>query len=136
MNSFKVVTPSANKLFLSATMDDRPIWLPLESNPTVMTNFLVDIGMSAEWSVVDLIGIDEDVLGFVPQPVAAIIFLYPPTVYDSEADGDATLNDSVFFMKQMIRNACGTVALVRSPIKFTIQPNVPFHSDPCCRQQS
>ncbi|XP_037040648.1 ubiquitin carboxyl-terminal hydrolase isozyme L3-like [Bradysia coprophila] len=93
-------------------MDDRPVWLPLESNPTVMTNFLVDIGMSAEWSVVDLIGIDEDVLGFVPQPVAAIIFLYPPTVHDSDESGDDALNDSVFFMKQMVRNACGTVALI------------------------
>lgn len=94
--------------------DGRPWWLPLESNPEVMTNFLVDIGMSAEWSVVDLIGIDEDVLGFVPQPVAAVIFLYPPTVHDSTEDGDPTLNDSVFFTKQMVRNACGTVALIHA----------------------
>lgn len=92
-------------------METEPRWLTLESNPDVMTNFLVDIGMSAEWSVVDLIGIDEDVLGFVPQPVAALIFLYPPTVHDSDEDGDATCQ-SVYFMKQTIRNACGTFALL------------------------
>lgn len=93
-------------------MEDPPKWLPLESNPEIMTNFLVDIGMSAEWSVVDLIGIDDDVLGFVPQPVAALIFLYPPTVHDSNEDGDPSCNESVFFAKQVIRNACGTVALL------------------------
>lgn len=88
------------------------LWLCLESNPEVMTNFLVDIGMSAEWSVVDLIGIDEDALGFVPQPVAAIIFLYPSTVHDTTEEGDTSLNESVYFMKQVIRNACGTIALL------------------------
>lgn len=93
-------------------MENPPRWLHLESNPEVMTNFLVDIGMSAEWSVVDLIGIDEDVLGFVPQPVAAIIFLYPSSVHDSAEEGDTSLNDSVYFMKQVIRNACGTIALL------------------------
>lgn len=95
-------------------MEDYPRWLTLESNPEVMTNFLVDIGMSAEWSVVDLIGIDEDVLGFVPQPVAAIIFLYPPTAHDSTEDGDPSCNESVYFMKQVIRNACGTIALIHA----------------------
>lgn len=93
-------------------MEDPPRWLPLESNPEVMTNFLVDIGMSAEWSVVDLIGIDDDVLGFVPQPVAAVILLYPPSVHDSDEDGDPSCNETVCFMKQVIRNACGTIALL------------------------
>lgn len=93
-------------------MEDPPKWLHLESNPDVMTNFLVDIGMSAEWSVVDLIGIDEDVLGFVPQPVAAVIFLYPSSVHDSAEEGDTSFNQSVYFMKQVIRNACGTIALL------------------------
>lgn len=91
---------------------EHPKWLHLESNPDVMTSFLVDMGMSPEWSVVDLIGIDEDVLGFVPQPVAAVIFLYPSSVHDTTEEGDPSLNESVFFMKQMIRNACGTVALL------------------------
>lgn len=95
-------------------MEESPKWLHLESNPEVMTNFLVDIGMSAEWSVVDLIGIDEDLLGFVPQPVAAIIFLYPSSVHDTTEEGDISLNESVFFMKQVIRNACGTIALLHA----------------------
>jgi len=95
-------------------MEEYPRWLHLESNPEVMTNFLVDIGMSAEWSVVDLIGIDEDVLGFVPQPVAAVIFLYPSSVHDTTEEGDPSLNESVYFMRQVIRNACGTIALLHS----------------------
>lgn len=99
---------------MDSTTEDRPTWLHLESNPEVMTNFLVDIGMSAEWSVVDLIGIDEELLGFVPQPVAAVIFLYPSSVHDSTEEGDSSLNETVYFMKQMIRNACGTIALLNA----------------------
>lgn len=89
-------------------------WLPLESNPDVMTQFLVKLGLSPDWSVVDVIGFDDELLAFVPQPIAALILLFPTSQADSAEAGDASLVDKVFYMKQTIHNACGTIALLHA----------------------
>jgi len=93
--------------------DSAPRWLPLESNPDIMTKFLNDIGMPEDWAVTDIIGFDPELLAFVPQPVAAVILLFPTSTADnSDQDGNET--DGVYFMKQTIRNACGTIALLHA----------------------
>lgn len=97
-------------------------WVPLESNPEVMTKFLHKLGVPKKWSVVDVYGLDPELLAIVPKPVLALIMLYPVTIKNdkTEEEDEATkdskndVSDSVYHMKQCISNACGTIALVHS----------------------
>jgi ubiquitin carboxyl-terminal hydrolase L3 len=86
-----------------------------QSNPDVMSNFLYEMGLSKEWGVVDVIGFDPELLSFLPQPVVALILLYPVSkVKSTSGDAPTVTPDGVYFMKQTIRNACGTIALLHS----------------------
>ncbi|KAH8413004.1 hypothetical protein KR009_007376 [Drosophila setifemur] len=98
-------------------------WTPIESNPEVLTKYIHKLGVSPAWSVTDIIGLDEETLEFIPQPVKAFILLFPCSeayekhraeeherIKDEKEDHPADL----FYMRQFVRNACGTVALIHS----------------------
>ncbi|CAL7935331.1 unnamed protein product [Xylocopa violacea] len=100
-------------------------WIPLESNPEVMTKFLHKLGVPKDWSIVDVYGLEPDLLALVPKPVLAVILLYPlskkgdNSLEDKEEsdkgeDANTTKDPDVFHMKQYIHNACGTIALIHS----------------------
>ena len=48
-------------------------WPPLESNPEVFTDYMHGVGMSKDWQVSEIFGLDEDCLSFVPKPVVSVI---------------------------------------------------------------
>ncbi|XP_045108593.1 ubiquitin carboxyl-terminal hydrolase isozyme L3-like [Portunus trituberculatus] len=98
-------------------------WLPLESNPAVMNKFMSGLGVPASWTIHDVYGLDDDMLAMVPQPVCAVILLYPFSDKQEDfkkkqeeeqetAGGD--IPENVYFMKQFVGNACGTVALIHA----------------------
>ncbi|XP_050488315.1 ubiquitin carboxyl-terminal hydrolase isoform X1 [Bombus huntii] len=99
-------------------------WIPMESNPEVMTKFLHKLGVAKDWSVVDVYGLEPDLLALVPKPVVAVILLYPLSKKgdnsledkESEEEEDVSIpkDPEVFHMKQYIHNACGTIALIHS----------------------
>lgn len=96
-------------------------WLPIESNPDVMNSFLARLGVPQDWQINDVYGLDEELLLMLPQPVLSLMLLFPITEayykYAKEQEA-AILSQSVspnlFYMKQTISNACGTVALLHS----------------------
>jgi len=86
-------------------------------------------------SVYEILGLDEELLAFVPQPVFAVLLVYPITSSSEEfarqerekesdkreKESDVTVKQaraeddaSVFFVKQNIANACGTIALIHA----------------------
>jgi len=96
-------------------------WFPLESNPTLMNSYVQKLGFdTSHYEFVDVYSTEEWALSMIPQPVAAVIMLYPLTDVQEqhrrdEAAGVPENGDSkVWFIKQRIGNACGTIGLLHS----------------------
>ncbi|KAL7330253.1 ubiquitinyl hydrolase 1 [Mucor circinelloides] len=98
-------------------------WIPLESNPDVLTKIIHDHGVNRKWGFVDIFGFDDDTLAAIPRPTAAIIFLFPgsPAYNDFREKDEArlalnkqTISENVIHFKQTITNACGMMALLHS----------------------
>lgn len=97
--------------------------LPLESNPEVMNKFIHLLGVPEKWNIVDVYGLDSDALDWIPRPVVALILLFPCSdkFYEhakQEAEeikekGQIVVDD-IFYMKQYVSNACGSIALIHS----------------------
>ncbi|KAG2383169.1 hypothetical protein C9374_004506 [Naegleria lovaniensis] len=100
-------------------------WFPLESNPELMNSYAGKLGIGADsaYEYVDVFGLDDELLELVPRPVVGVMLLFPLTKENQELQSkeDAesekqkdTFPKDLFFMKQTIGNACGTVAIVHS----------------------
>lgn len=97
--------------------------IPLESNPEVMNKFLQKLGVPDKWNIVDVMGLEPEMLSWVPRPVLAVMLLFPDSnAYkehkqkqeDEILSKGQELSSDIFYMKQNISNACGTIALVHS----------------------
>lgn len=107
-----------------ATADESPSggkrWLPLEANPDVMNQFLWGLGLREdEVECIDVFGLDDELLEMVPKPVLAVLFLYPITAQSEEERKQQEslkkeCSSKVYFMKQTVGNACGTVGLLHA----------------------
>ncbi|XP_015902749.3 ubiquitin carboxyl-terminal hydrolase 3 [Ziziphus jujuba] len=95
-------------------------WLPLEANPDVMNQFLWGLGLKEDVAeCYDVYGLDEELLEMVPKPVLAVLFLYPITGQSEEermlqANEKQEPHGRVYFMKQTVGNACGTIGLLHA----------------------
>ncbi|EHB16778.1 Ubiquitin carboxyl-terminal hydrolase isozyme L3 [Heterocephalus glaber] len=98
-------------------------WLPLEANPEVTNQFLKQLGLHPNWQFVDVYGMDPELLSVVPRPVCAVLLLFPITekyeVFRTEEEEKIKsqgqdVTSSVYFMKQTISNACGTIGLIHA----------------------
>lgn len=98
-------------------------WLPLESNPDVMNKYLYSLGIPEKWQMVDVYGLDPELLATVPRPVLAVVLLFPycdkyheyKAVQEAEiGEKGQTVSENVYYLKQVVPNACGTIALIHS----------------------
>jgi ubiquitin carboxyl-terminal hydrolase L3 len=98
-------------------------FIPLESNPEVMTNLGHRLGLSSTIGFQDLYSLyDRSLIDFVPDPLA-LLLIYPETP-TSKAFGHAQKaaghpdytgsgpDEPVVFFRQTIRNACGLIGLL------------------------
>ncbi|BFG31311.1 hypothetical protein CerSpe_175850 [Prunus speciosa] len=106
-----------------AASDETPSakrWLPLEANPDVMNQFLWGLGLPEhEAECCDVYGLDGELLEMVPKPVLAVLFLYPITSQSEEermmqANEKQEPKGRVYFLKQTVGNACGTIGLLHA----------------------
>ncbi|KAJ8929718.1 hypothetical protein NQ314_017565, partial [Rhamnusium bicolor] len=97
--------------------------LPLESNPDVMNKFIHILGVPEKWNIVDVYGLDNDALEWIPKPVLSLILLFPCSekFYEHAKEECEALKEKgqvispdLFYMKQYVSNACGTIALIHS----------------------
>ncbi|CDS42581.1 ubiquitin carboxyl terminal hydrolase isozyme [Echinococcus multilocularis] len=90
-------------------------WIPLESNPDVMNNFIRELGVKEPMRFVDVFGTDPDMQALVPGPILSLLLLYPLTENAKKnLIGTISMDEKCFFMKQTISNACGTVAILHA----------------------
>jgi ubiquitin carboxyl-terminal hydrolase L3 len=92
-----------------------------------MNGYIQTLGFDTDlYNFVDVISTDDWALEMIPQPVVAVVMLYPLTEKQLEHEkneaaaaaaptGDAsTTSENVWFIKQRIGNACGTIGLLHS----------------------
>jgi ubiquitin carboxyl-terminal hydrolase L3 len=97
-------------------------WFPLESNPTLINKYISKLGFDTSlYEFVDVFSTEEWALEMIPQPVAAVLMLYPLTEIQESAprndqilDVTTTTSSTVWFTKQRIGNACGTIGLLHA----------------------
>eukprot|EP00916_Digyalum_oweni_P008141 GHVL01013640.1.p1 GENE.GHVL01013640.1~~GHVL01013640.1.p1 ORF type:complete len:223 (+),score=56.61 GHVL01013640.1:79-747(+) len=94
-------------------------WLPVESNPDVLNKFLEALGGPPNAEFVDVFDLDEIGLNEIKNPVNAMLFQYQYSEKQKahaaeEAKKPLVEKKEVFFMKQIPKNACGTVALLNA----------------------
>lgn len=100
-------------------------WMPIESNPDIMNSFLKDLGLCESWGLTEIISLDPDAAYLVPKPCLAVILLLPITkeynkfirqLENLNEGNPVLLSDPAepYFIKQMIKNACGTIALIHA----------------------
>lgn len=102
----------------------RPVWIPLEASPDVFNSYANTLGFPTDsFAFTDIWGLDPDLLAFVPQPVKAVLLLFPTTDArhtrnkTDDATGEKVLSSEVEDLKnggtlwipQTIGNACGTM---------------------------
>lgn len=96
---------------------------PLESNPEVLNKFLHKLGVSEKWQLVDVFGLEDEALNWIPRPAVAFILLFPCSdkFYEHAAQQKSELQQQdqivvpdLYYMKQYVSNACGTIALIHS----------------------
>jgi len=101
-------------------------WVPLESNPEVMTEWSSRLGLdTSKYQFCDVMGFDDESLKEIPEPVYAAILLFPDfKKFDDFRSEEAERikrqgkegfgRDSITFFKQTISNACGTMGLLHA----------------------
>uniref|UniRef100_A0A7S0CV79 Ubiquitin carboxyl-terminal hydrolase n=1 Tax=Amorphochlora amoebiformis TaxID=1561963 RepID=A0A7S0CV79_9EUKA len=105
-------------------------WLPLESNPEVLTQFASRVGLPKDFEFVDMYGVDETSASWVPQPAAAVVLLFSSTkeIASFKANERKTiesqgqdLSKNLFYITQHddIGNACGTIATIHAMANST-----------------
>lgn len=141
-----------------ASGDKHQRWFPLESNPQLMNDYVAKLGFdTTQYQFCDVYSCEDWALDMVPQPVAAVILLYPlnekqhaasPQQQQQQQQQDQQLaaavaveeqqqqflnHNNIWFTKQRIGNACGTIgilhALQNAPMayKAAIQPDSWLH---------
>ncbi|MQL68549.1 hypothetical protein Taro_000854 [Colocasia esculenta] len=87
--------------------------------------FLWGLGLPEdEAELCDVYGLDDELLAMVPKPVLAVLFLFP---YNSQVEAERMLekereqqgenkkpSEKVYFLKQTVGNACGTIGLLHA----------------------
>src|SRR4051812_42215144 len=95
-----------------------------------MSEYLHKLGVGSEWQFHEIMGIDDSLLSMVPQPVLAVLLLFPISNASEQAKSDQQKAieanpshhqsaKSLFHMKQTVGNACGTIGLIHAVLNNT-----------------
>ena len=99
-------------------------WFPLESNDVVMNKYIEGLGVDvSKMQFNEVLSLEEWALDMVPQPVHAVVMLYPIKPVQEEfaqqqdariASDGQVVSEKVKYIKQTIGNACGTIGILHA----------------------
>lgn len=106
-------------------MSYRKHYIPLESNPTLFTELIHQLGVSNVLEFHDVLSMEEpELLALVPRPTLALVLVFPTSPdYESrvsEEDKDVAEyakcgeEENVVWYKQTINNACGLYGILHA----------------------
>lgn len=97
------------------TMPSKQRWFPLESNPELINAYIAKLGFDTSlYQFVDVFSTEDWALEMIPQPVAAVVMLYPLSEKQEAHKDEIADSSNVWYIKQRIGNACGTIGLLHS----------------------
>jgi len=113
-------------------------WMPLESNPDIMNKYVKQLGV-ANAEFVELFAFEPECLDFIPQPALAVLVLFPLSDKEkkrraeqkSASDSKSNADKKMYFVKQTVSNACGTVGVIHAVLNnrdsLQLDPGKFFH---------
>ncbi|CAM9421544.1 unnamed protein product [Pylaiella littoralis] len=117
----------------------RKRWFPLESNPDVMNKYIAKMGWPAQaYRFTDVYSTEDWALAMVPQPVLGVVMLFPikestEKYREEEAarikESAEAPNPNLYYMKQTVGNACGTVGLLHCALNASISKGISLDKD-------
>lgn len=108
-------------------MTKGPCWRALEANPDVISEYSKSIGGPSNVHFCDVLSTEDWALEMTPAPVLALLLVYPITKASESFskslqeenrkecetnEGKRKALNQIWFTKQTVGNACGTVALL------------------------
>lgn len=104
-------------------------WKPLESNPTVINDYVSTIGFDTSvFSFQEMFSIEDWAQAMIQRPCLGLLFIFPDNKAQKEHKKEVIakiieegqeVHEDLFYMHQYARNACGTVGV------FHILGNLP-----------
>lgn len=117
----RITTTTTSSKMATEQVKKRQRWFPLESNPELINGYIQKLGFDTSlYAFTDVFSTEDWALEMIPQPVAAVLLLYPLTEtitkHDDGQENVVTdvMQDKVWFTKQRIGNACGTIGLLHA----------------------
>ncbi|KAG5518745.1 hypothetical protein PMAC_002714 [Pneumocystis sp. 'macacae'] len=96
-------------------------WIPIECNPSILTEYLWELGIRKDLKFYDVYSLDNpDILSVIPKPVYSLLFVFPMKNLNNNNDFkklDISLitdDQNILWYKQSIKNSCGTIALLHA----------------------
>lgn len=88
-------------------------WMPLESNPEVINGYINDLGFDVKkFALADVLSTEEWAQETVPQPVLAVIFLYP--ISDKQEEYRQAENEKIKADGQTVADKVNKLAKVNN----------------------
>ncbi|EAL23515.1 hypothetical protein CNBA1620 [Cryptococcus deneoformans B-3501A] len=96
-------------------------WVPLEASPDVFNAWSEPLGLPQSLAFQDLFSLDPSFLSFIPAPHRAVLLLFPSKgklqeerSKEDRDDGKQFKGEGIWWIKQTIPNACGSIGLLHS----------------------
>ncbi|GHJ85334.1 hypothetical protein NliqN6_1736 [Naganishia liquefaciens] len=113
-------------------------WVPLEAAPEIFNAWSQPLGLPSTLTFNDLFSLDPEFLQFTTQPVFAVLLLFPSRGKLGEArakeqeGGKGEFKDTsdrskkIWWIKQTIGNACGSIGLLHSLLNLPRDASSPY----------